>query len=175
MIQRPTSRLLAGLAAGLGCIALAFQSTAATAPPDGPPAEAQEEQEEALEQEDVVEAEEEHGPLHESMEALQAGMRTLRKAIGKPDKKVAAIQICRELQAACLVGFQHVPEPEEAVLEGLALLEFSADFRKRMLTVCETLVDLEVAFEREDKAASKKFYKQLGAQKKSGHDTYGGE
>ena len=166
MIHLRTPRLIAGVAAGLGCIALAFQSAAATSPSlamqDG-----QEEQESA-------EQEEEHGPLHESMEVLQAGMRTLRKAIGKPDKKEAAIELCRELEAACLVGFQNVPEPEEA-LEGTALLEFTADFRQRMLTVCGTLIEFEVALNKEDKATQKTLYKALGKFKKDGHDIFGGE
>ena len=70
MIDSRPSRLVAGLVAGVGCIALAFQSIAATSVQPAPVSQ------EAAEQE--PEAEEEHGPLHESMEILQGGMRSMR-------------------------------------------------------------------------------------------------
>ena len=159
MIDLHSSRLAAVLVAGLGCIAFAIHSTAGIAA-----SPLVQEGQEAAE-------EEEHDPLHESMEVLQGGMKRLRKMLSKPEQKTDAVKLCGELQAAALVGFNHVPAPEEA-LEGDALVDFSADFRKRMLAVCITLVDLEVALQKEDKDAAKALYKALGKHKKEGHDTY---
>ncbi len=114
---------------------------------------------------------EEAGPLHESMEVIQRGMKGIRKMLSKPDQKDAAVKLCQEMQAAALVGFQNPPKPE-AELDGDALVEFSADFRKRMLTVCSTLVDLEVALAKGDADSAKTIYRTLGKQKKEGHDAY---
>ena len=123
MIQRSKLTLLA--LPGLAVLALAAQLTDSSVAAPGSHA--------------VVAADddEEAGPLHESMEVIQKGMKGIRKMLSKPDQKDAAVKICQEMQAAALVGFQHPPKPE-AVLEGDALIDFNADFRKRMLTVCST-------------------------------------
>ncbi|MEM9800618.1 MAG: hypothetical protein AAGA20_09845 [Planctomycetota bacterium] len=160
MIQHGLPRILVTLAAGAGCIALAARPLAS---PAGAPAQEAEQAEPA--------GEEEHDALHESMEVLQGGMRTLRKALSKPEQKETAIALCREMQAAALVGFAHVPEPVEP-LEGTALLEHSVDFRRRMLEVCTALIDLEVALDKEDADAAKTLYRALGKQKSDGHDLY---
>ncbi|MBL6756317.1 MAG: hypothetical protein ISQ11_07900 [Planctomycetes bacterium] len=157
MIQRSKLTLLA--LPGLAVLALAAQLTDSSVAAPGSHA--------------VVTADddEEAGPLHESMEVIQKGMKGIRKMLSKPDQKDAAVKLCQEMQAAALVGFQHPPKPE-AVLEGDALVDFNADFRKRMLTVCSTLVDLEVALAKGDADAAKTIYRTLGKQKKEGHDAY---
>ncbi|MEM9381069.1 MAG: hypothetical protein AAGB93_14045 [Planctomycetota bacterium] len=164
MLDLRIPRAAAVLAAGLGCIAFAFHSTAGDAAAARTALPLAQEGQEAAD-------EEEHDPLHESMEVLQGGMKGLRKMLSKPELKEDAVKLCGELQAAALVGFQNPPTPEEA-LEGDALVEYTADFRKRMLAVCTTLVDLEVALQKEDKDAAKALYKALGKHKKDGHDAY---
>lgn len=163
MIQRSKLSLLA--VPGLAVLALAIHAagpSTASPGPDGAapsaPAPAADDDEEA-------------GPLLESMEKIQSGMKGIRKLLNKPDQKDAALKLCKEMQAAALVGFNHVPEPETA-LEGDALIEHSADFRKRMLAVCSTLVDLETALAKGDGDAAKTIYRELGKQKKEGHDAY---
>ncbi|MGB0333396.1 MAG: cytochrome b562 [Planctomycetota bacterium] len=154
MIQRPNLTLLA--LPGLAVLALAAQLTDASVAAPGAGA--------AL-------AADDDGPLHESMEVIQKGMKGIRKMLSKPDQKDAAVKLCLDMQAAALVGFQHPPKPE-AVLEGDALIDFNTDFRKRMLTVCSTLVDLEAALAKGDADAAKTIYRTLGKQKKEGHDAY---
>ncbi len=157
MIQRSKLSLLA--LPGLAVLALAIQnadhSSASTG--NGAPV--------------AVDDDGEGGPLHESMEVIQKGMKGIRKMLSKPEKKDDAVTLCKEMQAAALVGFQHPPKPP-AELEGDATVDFSADFRKRMLTVCSTLVDLEAALAKGDADAAKTIYRTLGKQKKEGHDTY---
>lgn len=113
----------------------------------------------------------EHGELHDSMEVLQQGMRRMRKMLSKPEQKADAIKLVREMQGAALTGFHHIPKPEKE-LEADALFAFEVDFRKRMLTVCSTLIEIEVALQKEDGDAAKTLYRTLGAQKKEGHQTY---
>jgi len=157
MIQRSKLTLLA--LPGLAVLALAAQLTDATVAAPSADAVVSSDDDEAA------------GPLLESMEVIQKGMKGIRKMLSKPDQKDAAVKLCQEMQAAALVGFQHPPEPETA-LEGDALVDFSANFRKRMLTVCSTLVDLEVALAKGDADSAKTIYRELGKQKKEGHDAY---
>lgn len=159
MIQRSKLSLLA--VPGLAVLALAIHAAGpSTASPGAAPSVAA-----------AADDDEEAGPLLESMEKIQSGMKGIRKLLNKPDQKDAALKLCKEMQAAALVGFNHVPEPETA-LEGDALIEHSADFRKRMLAVCSTLVDLETALAKGDGDAAKTIYRELGKQKKEGHDAY---
>lgn len=148
---------------GLAVLALAIHSAAptkaATSPDATSPGAA------------VALDDDEGGPLLESMEVIQSGMKGIRKMLNKPEQKEAAVKLCKEMQAAALVGFNHVPEPETD-LEGDALIEHGADFRKRMLSVCSTLVDLEAALAKGDGDAAKTIYRELGKQKKEGHDAY---
>jgi signal transduction protein with GAF and PtsI domain len=160
MTRLRTTRIVTALAVGVGCVALAFQSVAATSVDPAPT------------QEDAAqEQEEEHGPLHEAMEQLQGGMKSLRKMLNKPEEKEKALELVRKMQGATLIGFQNPPELEEG-LEGTAAVERHADFKKRMLSVCSTLVDLEIALEKEDADEAKNLYRALGKQKKEGHDSY---
>ncbi|MDB2576062.1 cytochrome b562 [bacterium] len=157
MIQRSKLTLLA--LPGLAVLALAIQNAdhSSASPSDGA----------AI----AVDDDGEGGPLHESMEVIQKGMKGIRKMLSKPEQKAAAVTLCQEMQAAALVGFQHPPKPQTE-LDADAQVDFSADFRKRMLTVCSTLVDLEAALAKGDADAAKTIYRTLGKQKKEGHDTY---
>lgn len=118
------------------------------------------------------ESEDEHGGvLHESMEKLQKNMRGLRKVLTKPEAKDEAIAMCIEMEANAIAGFMNPPASPDG-LEGAELRAYQAGFKKRMLKVTETLIDLELAFDSGDADAAKKLYKALGASKKDGHDIY---
>ncbi len=118
--------------------------------------------------EDVVE---EVTVLHENMEVLGKGMKSMRKMMRKPEMKADALALCGKMQHAAAISFMNAPEKVEG-LEGTELLAYQADFKKRMLTVAGALVDLELALEKGDADAAKAVYRSLGAAKKEGHDIY---
>ncbi len=111
------------------------------------------------------------GVLHESMESLQKNMKGLRRLLGKPEAKEQALTMCAEMEMSAISGFMNPPESPDG-LEGAELRAYQADFKKRMLKVTETIIDLELAFDSGDADAIKKIYRSLGANKKEGHDIY---
>ena len=111
------------------------------------------------------------GVLHESMEALQKNMKGLRKLLAKPESKDQAIAMCIEMEGSAMAGFMNPPASPDG-LEGAELRAYQADFKKRMLGVMGTLIDLELAFDGGDADEIKKLYRSLGASKKEGHDIY---
>ena len=117
----------------------------------------------------------EHGehetPLHESMESLQKNMKGLRKLLAKPEAAEQAIAMCVEMEASVIEAFMNPPKSPDG-LEGAELRAYQADFKKRMLSVAGTLIDLELAFDKGDAAAAKTLYRSLGSRKKEGHDIY---
>jgi len=113
----------------------------------------------------------EHNELHESMEVLQKNMKAMRKQMRNLDDKATLLGMCADMTAAALTGFLHAPGSPDG-LEGSELLAYRADFKKRMLSVAGTLVDMELAIDSGDADAVKTLYRSLGASKKEGHDIY---
>ena len=111
------------------------------------------------------------GVLHESMEALQKNMKGLRKLLSKPESKDQAIKMCLEMENSAMSGFMNPPISPDG-LEGAELRAYQADFKKRMLGVMGTLIDLELALDGGDTDTIKTLYRALGASKKEGHDIY---
>jgi len=130
-----------------------------TSPQEGKPAAAQE-----------GDHAHEEDPLHESMETLQQNMRALRKLM-KPETKDEAIAACQKMEAAVLVSMGHVPKPGKK-LEGSDLLKYEIDFKQRMVSVYQTLLDLQIALDAGDRDKVKTLYRALGGQKKEGHTIY---
>ncbi|MEM8710926.1 MAG: cytochrome b562 [Planctomycetota bacterium] len=123
-------------------------------------------------QEAVAEAAEgQENELHESMEVLQKNMKALRKLMRNPEEKETLFQMCADMEEAALTGFMHPPASADG-LEGSELRAYQADFKKRMLNVASTLVDLELAIDAGDADTMKTIYRSLGAHKKEGHDIY---
>lgn len=122
-------------------------------------------------QEKASHGEGEENELHESMEVLQKNMKALRKLMRNPEEKETLFQMCADMEKAALTGFMHPPASPDG-LEGSELLAYQADFKKRMLNVASTLVDLELAIDSGDADAMKTIYRSLGAHKKEGHDIY---
>lgn len=111
--------------------------------------------------------------LHESMEILQQKMRGLRKMLKPttPEAKAAAIAACQEMEAAVVVSMGHAPKPAKK-LEGSDLLKYEIEFKRRMVSVYQTLLDLQLALDAGDADKAKTLYRSLGGQKKEGHTIY---
>ena len=108
--------------------------------------------------------------LHETMERLQTEMKGLRKLL-KPETKDEAIAACEKMSGIVLETMAMSPEPLEP-LEGVELMEYDVEFKKRMAGVYTTALDLKMAIAKDDRDATKALYRELGAQKKDGHTIY---
>lgn len=112
----------------------------------------------------------EHGELHENMEKLNAKMKAMRKLL-KPDMKEKGVEACTDMETLIVESLAHAPEPLKK-LEGIELMAYENDFKKRMLAVYGTVLDLKLAIASGDADGAKLHYRALGAQKKEGHNVF---
>ena len=109
--------------------------------------------------------------LHESMEALEKSMRSMRRLMNDPDSKDEALAMCAEMEAQVLVALQHPPAPH-GELEGQTLVEYHVAFKRRMLDVYGTILDLAVAVEKGDHESATTAFRSLGQDRREGHQTF---
>lgn len=114
-------------------------------------------------------------PLHEAMEALQAGMKEMRKMLGKPEQKAELLALVAKMEASALACVTLLPEPAAPLTDPVALATWRIDYQRRMVTVYDTLLQLELTVHKDDADGAKELYKKLGEQKQSGHDAFQAE
>ena len=112
------------------------------------------------------------GDLHAHMEALQSGMKEMRKMLGKDDQKDALIALAAKLQGSALACFTLLPKQETPIADPTAAAEWRIGYVRRMVEVYDTLLQLELAATKGDHEAVKAHYKALGEQKTTGHEAY---
>ncbi len=112
------------------------------------------------------------GDLHAHMEALQSGMKEMRKMLGKDDQKDALIALAANLQGSALACFTLLPKPEAPIEDAVKASEWRIGYVRRMVEVYDTLLQLELAATKGDHEAVKAHYKALGEQKTTGHEAY---
>lgn len=117
------------------------------------------------------EAHEEGGPLHEIMEELKDHMRAMRKTIGDPTCGTPNTRHAKAMMELCLKAMKHVPEAPEGMSE-IEQVKWNVDFQRKMLAVCDTLLQIQNAVAEKDMEMSKKLYRAMGDIKGEGHDTY---
>ena len=110
--------------------------------------------------------------MHEHMEVLQAGMKEMRKMLGKAEQKAEMLALVTKLEASALACVTLLPEPAAPITEPLALATWRIDYQRRMVQVYDSLLQLELAVHKDDAEGAKALYKALGEQKQSGHDAY---
>lgn len=109
--------------------------------------------------------------IHEAMEELQSGMRTLRKGLGDPAKKDDTIALLQGMQrhaSTAMLSEPHAPKDKS----GKDLALWYCGYRKQLVRVLDTLIDVEMAVHEGDAEKAKAAYKSLGQMKKAGHDEY---
>lgn len=108
--------------------------------------------------------------LHETMERLQTEMKGLRRVL-KPEAKKEGLEACDRFAAIVLETMAMSPEPLEP-LEGIDLIEYEVDFKKRMAEIYNSALDLKVALAKDDTDAAKTLYRSLGQGKNEGHTKF---
>ena len=113
--------------------------------------------------------------MHEHMEALQSGMKEMRRMLGKDEQKAELLALVVKLQLAARACFDLVPEQATPIEDPSALAEWRIGYVRRMVEVYDSLLQLELAVHKGDGDKAKELYKKLGEQKQSGHDAYQAE
>jgi hypothetical protein len=113
----------------------------------------------------------EEGPLHEPMEALDRGMKALRRTVQDPQKAAENIVRLREMQAAAVESFAHCPEPFQPLSEQEQVL-WRIGYQRKILAVADGLLELELALVEQRFEEGREIYTRLTGLKKEGHDTY---
>lgn len=119
-------------------------------------------------------AEEQSDPLHESMEALNDGLRQLRGLL-RGDDVDAMLPVLDAVQAAVVVGKGQVPYTVEAVPEDQRAA-FVRDFRSEQLLLLDRLVELERLILAGDlEAANTWLAEEVMAMKRPSHNRFKSE
>jgi hypothetical protein len=113
--------------------------------------------------------------MHQHMETLQAGMKEMRRMLGKDEQKVELLALVVKLQLAARACFDFVPEQTTPIEDPSALAEWRIGYVRRMVEVYDSLLQLELAVHKGDADKAKELYKKLGELKQSGHDAYQAE
>jgi len=128
-------------------------------------------QEPARQQEPHGEHAEDEGPLHDAMETLDRGMKGMRRTITDPEKTAENMERLHGMQAAALTAVSLCPEPFNP-LSDTEKIVWRIGYERKMLTVIDGLLQIELALVEGRHDEAREIYSQLTGLKKEGHDTY---
>ncbi|MBT3339689.1 MAG: hypothetical protein HOM34_07000 [Planctomycetes bacterium] len=113
----------------------------------------------------------EETPLEKAMDKLKDGMKSLKGVLGDATKTDKAMSILQSMEVAAMDSYRFTPDAP-AELKGNDLRAYNTGFRKGMLAIAMTVVDMELAVLDGRNADAKKGYQQLSRVKKGGHKKY---
>lgn len=112
------------------------------------------------------------GPLEESMQALQAGVKGLEKALEKGEVE-KALGLVTDMQKAAHEAKLGTPEKAAEVTDAKEKAKFMTGYRLKLIELERGLLDLESALvEGKADEAKKVLDSKLKPIKKAGHDAY---
>jgi cytochrome c556 len=115
---------------------------------------------------------EEPTPLQQAMGELNGNMRKLRKLVESPaDNQAVLLETVRNVQEAALAAFANPPTAEAGLAADDAAM-WQAQFKRSVLALADTSVQMEIAVLSGDADGVTSAYAALGELKKSGHDTF---
>jgi len=114
----------------------------------------------------------EGGPLEESMQALQAGVKGLDKALEKKEVE-KALGLVADMQKAAHEAKVGVPEKAAALTDAAEKAKFLSGYRLKLIELERGLLDVEAALvEGKVDDAKKALDTKVKPVKKAGHDAY---
>jgi len=113
----------------------------------------------------------EDGPLAEAMGELKDNMRALRKTLGSPEKAEDGMAYAAGMRKAALLAFPLCPDAPQGFSKA-EQVKWRVDFQRKILSVCDGTLQLELALAEGRMEDAKTIYKSLSDIKKEGHETY---
>jgi len=109
-------------------------------------------------------------PLEEIMEQMKDHMRAVRKSIPEVEQHPKCINDIQAMQQLAIDALPYCPDyPGEP---GVEKNKYEINFKRRLLTVADTLLQLELALHEGDIEAANAHYKSLRNAKESSHEIY---
>tara|TARA_X000001036_G_C20520321_1_gene741851 strand:- start:78 stop:575 length:498 start_codon:yes stop_codon:yes gene_type:complete len=109
-------------------------------------------------------------PLEEIMEQMKDHMRAVRKSIPEVEQHAKCIKDIQAMQQLAIDALPYCPDyPGEA---GVEKAKYEINFKRQLLTVADTLLELELALHKGDIEAANAHYKSLRNAKESSHEIY---
>ncbi|HUR28679.1 MAG TPA: cytochrome b562 [Planctomycetota bacterium] len=108
--------------------------------------------------------------LEEVMQGIDKNFEAATKAIENKDGP-AALELMTKLEQGC-IGAKILTPPKLRTIEEKDKAAFIAGYRKQVLVMLKSMVDLEIALVDNDFEKAKKVADEIDSQKKMGHDTY---
>ncbi|MBL8859346.1 MAG: hypothetical protein JNL28_12620 [Planctomycetes bacterium] len=119
-----------------------------------------------------AQAEHEEGGLEAAMQTLNGCMKRFGKAFEQKDMAAVA-QVSVDMQKAVLAGKTETPIKANEISDAKAKAEFILGFRKQLITLEKSLLDIELAaLDGKADEARKIFEEAVKPMKKTGHAKY---
>ncbi len=110
-------------------------------------------------------------PIKTQMGVLRDGMKSLQKDLDDPKRTEAALETVLKMEEA-VQGAKLQDPPATAKQEKDAKDSFVKDYRKTMIELQKSLLELEAAIVDGDAAKAKELAQKVGAAKGPGHDKF---
>jgi hypothetical protein len=121
------------------------------------------------------EQDEQETKLEQAMDAMQAALKQVDKALGKKDA-AAALPFVVEMQRAALAARVETPPLANDISDAKKKVEFVAGFRKQLIALHKALCDLEISLiDGKTDDAARIVDSTIKALKKEGHAKFKGD
>jgi len=108
--------------------------------------------------------------LEEIMDQMKDHMRAVRKSIPEIEQHAKCIKDIQAMQQLAIDALPYCPDyPGDA---GVEKAKYQINFKRQLLTVADTLLELELALHKGDIEAANAHYKSLRNAKESSHEIY---
>ena len=109
-------------------------------------------------------------PLEEIMEAMKDNMRAARKLIEDIEQHPQCIVHIQRMQQLAIDALPYCPEFSGE--DSLEKSKYEINYKRRLLVVADTLLELELALHQGDTEGAQEFYQRLRQTKKDSHGIY---
>ncbi len=120
---------------------------------------------------DQASEDEQKTPLQEAMKALDGPYRKLRRQIGDASRNAESLKLLVTIQRGALAAMGMVPSMTPTLPEA-ERPQFILSYKRQMLDLIRTTLDVEAALLNNDNEAAKRIYRKLGTLRRKGHEQF---
>ena len=112
--------------------------------------------------------------LEEIMDELKSNAKAIRPILSTPEQYEQIIVNAQSMQELAIQAISLCPEAPSVTEENKTIksFEWEIGYKRSMLAVADLCLQLELALHLKDSEKAQEIYKNLGAVKKEGHNTY---
>ena len=108
------------------------------------------------------------------MDSLKSNAKVIRPILSTPEQYEQIIVNAQSMQKLAIQAMSLCPEAPSITEENKTIksFEWEIGYKRSMLAVADLCLQLELALHLKDSEKAQEIYKNLGAVKKEGHNTY---